>query len=112
MVLDLQIYTFVIEMSISFKMLYNIFLQKYFAVIDWENAAVSDFSDLPTWQHLDVASACIEVVAERDAVLQVHNLAVGFPHGNVNRISAIEDCPSGCYVNWASHYLLVAFGEV
>lgn len=34
MVLDLQIYTFVIEMSISYKMLYNIFLHKNFAVID------------------------------------------------------------------------------
>lgn len=48
MVLDLQIYTFVIEMSISYKMLYNIFLHEYFTVIDREDAAVADFADLPT----------------------------------------------------------------
>lgn len=68
-------------------------LQKYFTVIDCENAAVADFSDLSRCEQLDVASTGIEIVAERDTVLQEHNLAVGFPHGNVNRVSTVENSP-------------------
>lgn len=72
--------------------------KEYFKVIDLEDATVADFADLPTRQHLDVASAGVEVVAERDAVLQMHHLAVGFPHGNVNWGSAVENSSSGSNV--------------
>ena len=54
-------------------------LQKYFQVVDAEDAAVADAAAFAGGQYLDIAPAAVKIVAERDAILQVEDRAVGLP---------------------------------
>ena len=51
-----------------------------FAVVHCEYATISDFADLPRSEQFNIASTGIEIVAERDAIMQVKYFAVGFPN--------------------------------
>ena len=77
----------------------NIFLQKYFTIIHRKNATISDFSDLPRREQFYIASTCIKIVAERDAIMQVKYFAVGFPNGNIHRVAAIKHSASRSDMN-------------
>ena len=58
----------------------NIFSEKYFAVVNGEDATISDFADLPRREQFNIASTGIEIVAERDAIMQVKYFAICLPH--------------------------------
>ena len=85
-------------------MFLNIFSQKHFTIIDGKNATISDFADLPRSDQFYVASTGIEIVAERDAIMQVKYFAVGFPNGNIHRVAAVKHSASGGYM-YAAHRL-------
>ena len=71
------------------------FSQKYFTIIHGKNAAVTNFADLPRREQFNIASTGIEIVAERDAILQVKYFAVGFPNGDIHRVAAVKHSASG-----------------
>ena len=71
------------------------FSQKYFTIIHGKYATISDFSDLPRHEQFYIASSGIEIVAERDAIMQVKYFAVGFPNGNIHRVAAVKHSASG-----------------
>ena len=60
-----------------------------------KNATISDFADLPRREQFYIASTCIKIVAERDAIMQVKYFTVGFPSGNIHRVAAVEHSASG-----------------
>ena len=66
------------------------FSQKYFTIIHGKDATISDFADLPRREQFDIASAGIEIVAERDAIMQVKYFAVCFPNGNIHWVAAVK----------------------
>ena len=80
------------------------FSQKYFAVVHCEYATISDFADLPRREQFYIASPGIEIVAERDAIMQVKYFAVGFPNGNIYRVAAVKHSASRGNV-YAAHRL-------
>ena len=80
------------------------FSQKYFTIIHGKYATISDFADLPRCEQFDIASSCIKIVAERDAIMQVKYFAVGFPNGNIHRVAAVKHSASGSYM-YAAHRL-------
>lgn len=86
-------------------MLFNIFfnLQEYFVAIDGEDADFADAADLAGVEQLDVAGAGGEIVAERDAVLQMEDFAVSFPNEDVERLPAVEHSASGLEVDGGAH---------
>ena len=71
------------------------FSQKYFTIIHRKYATISDFADLPRREQFYIASTGIEIVAERDAIMQVKYFAVGFPYGNIHRVAAVKHSASG-----------------
>lgn len=79
-------------------------LQKYFQVVDAEDAAIADAATLAGGKYLYIPPAAVKIVAERDAILQVENRAVGFPQGNIDRVAAVEHRASGSYM-YAAHRL-------
>ena len=80
----------------------NIFSQKYFTIVHGKDATISDFADLPRSEQFYIASTGIEIVAERDAIMQVKYFAVGFPNGNIHRVAAVKRSASGGNV-YAAH---------
>ena len=74
-------------------------LQKHFKAVDAEDATISDFADLPRREQFDIASSGIEIVAERDAIMQVKYFAVGFPNGNIHRVAAVKHSASSGDMN-------------
>ena len=83
----------------------SIFSQKYFTIIHGKNAAVANFADLPRREQFYIASPGIEIVAERDAIMQVKYFAVCFQNGNIHRVAAIKHSASGGNMNASCHYL-------
>ena len=75
------------------------FSQKYFTIIHGKYAAVAYFSDLPRHEQFYIASSGIEIVAERDAIMQVKYFAVGFPNGNIHRVAAVKHSASRSDMN-------------
>ena len=69
-------------------------LQIHLTIVHGKNATVSDFADLPRREQFDIASSGIEIVAERDAIMQVKYFAVGFPYGNIHRVAAVKHSAS------------------
>ena len=57
----------------------TIWLQKYFKVIDTEDAAVANLAALGGGKYLYVSPASVETVSQRDAVTEFEDRAVGFP---------------------------------
>ena len=82
----------------------TILLQKYFKVIDTEDAAVANLAALAGGKYLYVSPASVETVSQRDAVTEFEDRAVGFPRGNIDGVAAVEHCASGGYVYRASHF--------
>ena len=54
-------------------------------------------------EQLDVAGAGGEIVAERDAILQMENFAIRFPSEDVERLPAVEHSASGPEVDGGAH---------
>ena len=75
-------------------MFYNIISEKYFVVVNDEYATISYFADLPRCEQFNIASTGIEIVAERDAIMQVKYFTVGFPNGNIHRVAAVKHSAS------------------
>ena len=81
--------------------------KKYFAVVNGEYATISDFADLPRREQFYIASSGIEIVVERDAIMQVKYFAVGFPNGDIHRVAAVKHSASRGDVYRTCHYLNV-----
>lgn len=64
-------------------------LQKYFEVIDAEDAAVANLAALAGGKYLYVSPASVETVSQRDAVTEFEDRAVGFPYGNIDRVAGV-----------------------
>ena len=73
----------------------TIWLQKYFKVIDTEDAAVANLAALAGGKYLYVSPASVETVSQRDAVTEFEDRAVGFPNGNIHRVAAVKHGASG-----------------
>ena len=65
-------------------------LEKYFQVVDAEDAAVANLAALAGGKYLDVPPAAVERVTERNDVTQFQDRAVGFPYRNIDRVAAVE----------------------
>ena len=78
-------------------------LQKYFQVVDAEDAAVADAAAFAGGKYLYIPPATVKIVSQRDAILQVEDAAVGLPNIEVDRVAGIEHRASGRYVYRASH---------
>ena len=78
-------------------------LQKYFKVVNSEDAAVANLAALAGGKYLYVSPASVETVSQRDAVTEFEDRAVGFPRGNIDRVAAVEHGASGRYVYRTSH---------
>ena len=78
-------------------------LQKYFEVVDAEDAAVADFATFAGGKQLDVAPASVKIVSQGDTISEFEDRAVGFPYGNIDRVAGVEHRASGGYVYRASH---------
>ena len=81
----------------------TILLQKYFKVIDTEDAAVTDFATFAGGKQLDVTPASVKIVLQGDTISEFEDRAVGLPNGNIDRVAAVEHRASGRYVYRASH---------
>ena len=68
----------------------TILLQKYFKVVDTEDAAVANLAALAGGKQLDVAPTSVETVSQRDAVTEFEDRTVGFPYGNIHRVAAVK----------------------
>ena len=73
----------------------TILLQKYFKVIDTEDAAVADFAAFAGGEQLHVAPASIKIVSQGDTISEFKDRAVGFPYGNIDWVAAVEHGASG-----------------
>ena len=77
----------------------TIWLQKYFKVIDTEHAAVANLAALAGGKYLYVPPAFVETVSQRDAVTEFEDRTVGFPNGNIHRVTAVEHSAIGRHFN-------------
>lgn len=77
----------------------TIWLQKYFKVIDTEDAAVANLATLAGGKYLYVPPASVETVSQRDAVTEFEDRAVEFPNGNIDRVTAVEHSAIGRHFN-------------
>ena len=70
-------------------------LQKYFEVVDAEDAAVADFATFTGGKQLDVPPAAVKIVSQRDTISEFEDRTVGFPNGNIHRVAAVKHSASG-----------------
>ena len=77
----------------------TIWLQKYFKVIDTEDAAVANLATLAGGKYLYVPPASVETVSQRDTVSEFEDRTVGFPYGNIDRVTAVEHSAIGRLFN-------------
>ena len=72
----------------------TILLQKYFKVIDTEDAAVANLAALAGGKYLYVSPASVETVSQRDAVTEFEDRTIGFPNGNIDSVAAVKHSAS------------------
>lgn len=77
--------------------------EEYFEVVDAEDTAVAYLAALAGGKYFYVPPAAVEIVSERDTISEFEDRAVGFPHGNIDRVAAVEHCSGGGYVTRTSH---------
>ena len=77
----------------------TIWLQKYFKVVDTEDAAVANLAALAGGKQLDVPPASVETVSQRNAVTEFEDRTVGFPYGNIDRVTAVKHNAIGRHFN-------------
>ena len=77
----------------------TIWLQKYFKVIDTEDAAVANLAALAGGNYLYVPPTSVETASQRDAVTEFEDRAVGFPNGNIHRVAAVKQSAIGRHFN-------------
>lgn len=82
----------------------TIWLQKYFKVIDTEDAAVANLAALAGGKYLYVPPASVETVSQRDAVSEFEDRTVGFPYGNIHRVTAVKHCAIGRHFNFRHQF--------
>lgn len=58
----------------------TIWLQKYFEVIDLEDAAVADFATFAGGKQLDIAPASIKIVSQGDTITEFEDAPIRLPH--------------------------------
>ena len=81
------------KLRIFCETLANKRLQKYFQVVDAEDAAVADFAALAGGKQLHVAPAGVKIVSQGDTISEFEDRAVGcavgrFAYGIAHRLSA------------------------
>ena len=72
----------------------TIWLQKYFKVIDTEDAAVANLATLAGGKYLYVPPSSVKIVSQRDTISEFEDRAVGFPNGNIHRVAAVKHSAS------------------
>lgn len=77
----------------------TIWLQKYFKVIDTEDAAVANLAALAGGKYLYVPPTSVETVSQRETVSEFKDRAVGFPNGNIHRVTAVKHSAIGRHFN-------------
>ena len=77
----------------------TIWLQKYFKVIDTEDAEVADFATFAGGKYLYVPPAFVETVSQRDAVTEFEDRTIGFPNGNIDSVAAVKHSAIGRHFN-------------
>ena len=70
-------------------------LEKYFQVVDAEDAAVAYLAALAGGKYLYVPPTTVKIVSQGDTISEFQDRAVGFPYGNIDRVAGVEHC-SGC----------------
>ena len=70
-------------------------LKKYFAVVDAEDTTVTDFATFAGGKQLDVAPTSVKFVSQGDTISEFEYFAVGFPYGNIHRVTAVKHSASG-----------------
>ena len=77
----------------------TIWLQKYFKVIDTEDAAVANLAALAGGKYLYVPPASVETVSQRDTISEFEDRTVGFPYGNIDRVTDVKHSSIGRHFN-------------
>ena len=67
-------------------------LEKYFQVVDAEDAAVAYLAALAGGKYLYVPPAAVKIVSQGDTISEFQDRTVGFPNGNIDRVAGIEHC--------------------
>ena len=65
-------------------------LEKYFQVVDAEDAAVAYLAALAGGKYLYVPPAAVKIVSQGDTISEFQDRTVGFPNGNIDRVAAVE----------------------
>lgn len=77
----------------------TIWLQKYFKVIEFEDIAVANLAALAGGKYLYVPPASVETVSQRDTISEFEDRTVGFPYGNIDRVTDVKHCSIGRHFN-------------
>ena len=64
--------------------------KEYFKIVDFEDAAVADFATFAGGKYLYVPPASVKIVSQGDTISEFEYRAVGFPHGNIDRVAGVE----------------------
>ena len=64
--------------------------KEYFKFVDFEDAAVADFATFAGGKQLDIAPTSVKIVSQGNTISQFEYRAVGFPHGNIDRVAGVE----------------------
>ena len=78
-------------------------LQKYFQIINAENAADAGLAYLMRVEQLKLLGALIEIIAQGDAVAPALDLPALCPEFQVNRITGLEHPAKGADVDGLCH---------
>ena len=76
--------------------------KEYFQVVDAKDTAIAYLAALSGGEQLHVAPTSVKIVSQGDTISEFEYRAVGFPYGNIDRVTGIEHRASGRYVYRAS----------
>ena len=82
----------------------TIWLQKYFKVIEFEDIAVANLAALAGGKYLYVPPASVETVSQRDTISEFEDRTVGFPYGNIDRVTDVKHSAIGRHFNFRPQF--------
>lgn len=68
--------------------------KEYFEVVDSEDTAVAYLAALAEGKYLYVPPTSVKIVSQGDTISEFEYRAVGFPHGNIDRVAAVKHSAS------------------